>query len=272
MRRSVIFLILFGFLFLPFKSFSKEKILALVNGEPITQQDFEEALEIFPPQLRSIVENNKDMKRKFLENLIKQKLLIQEMKKEGIKEDDEIKRKVQKYREALLLKKFVDEKLSNIKVSEKEIEDYYNKHKSEFVQPSKVKMRHILVKTKKEALSIREKLIKGADFAELAKKYSIDKASAVKGGELGTLRKDQLVKEFGDVAFSLKPGEISQPVKTKFGYHIIQVEEKTPEVVLPLSHVRQDIEQKLLAEKRAEALNKLVKELEKKSKIEVYLK
>ncbi len=250
----------------------KEKVLARVNGEPITEKDFSEALEVLPPQLRAVVQSNPDMKKKFLENLINQKLLLQQMRKEGVKEDEEIKRKVRQYREALLLKKYVDEKLSNIKVTDEEVKEYYEKHKSEFTQPAKVKVRHILVKTKKEAEEIRKKLLKGADFAALARKYSIDKASARNGGELGELTRDSLVKEFANVAFSLKVGEISKPVKTRFGYHIIQVEKKTPEVVIPLSHVKEEIRQTLLHQKRSEALRKMIEDLKKKSKVEVYVK
>ncbi len=274
MRKLICLMVLSLMVFVTVKSSyaEKEKILAKVNGEPITEGEFNEALEILPLQLRAIVQNNAEMKKKFLENLINQKLLIQQMKKEGVKEDERIKKKVEKYREALLLKKFVDEKLSNIKVTDDEIKAYYEAHKSDFTQPAKVKARHILVKTKKEAEKIRERLLKGEDFAALAKKYSIDKVSAVHGGELKEFTRDELVKEFGDVAFSLKIGEISQPVKTKYGYHIIQVEKRTPETVIPLSHVREEIRLTLLNKKREEALRKMIENLKKKSKIEVYVK
>lgn len=87
-----------------------------------------------------------------------------------------------------------------------------------------VKARHILVEQESKALEINEKLKKGGDFAALAKAESLDPGSASKGGDLGFFKRGAMVKEFDAVAFQLKPGEISEPVKTQFGYHIIQVD------------------------------------------------
>ena len=253
-------------------SYAAQKILARVNGEPITEEDIQDALEVFPPQLRAIVETHPELKKKLLEDLISQKLLVQQMKKEGVKEDAEIKRKVEKYREALLLQKFIKGKFANIKVTDKEAKAYYEAHKDEFTVPERVKVRHILVKDKKEAEKIRKELLKGANFAELAKKYSIDKASAVKGGELGVLKRSDVIKEFGDAVFSLKKGQISEPIKTRFGYHIVQVEEKYPREVKPFSEVKSEIKTRLLEKKKEEAFKKYVEQLKAKAKVEVYMK
>ncbi len=87
-----------------------------------------------------------------------------------------------------------------------------------------VKARHILVEQENKALEILDKLKKGGDFAALAKAESLDPGSAAKGGDLGFFKRGAMVKEFDTVAFQLKPGEISEPVKTQFGYHIIQVD------------------------------------------------
>lgn len=109
-----------------------------------------------------------------------------------------------------------------VKVSNKELQDYFNKHKDQYTQ---VKARHILVDKKSTADSIEAQLKKGADFATLAKKYSTDTGSKDKGGELGWVKKGQMVPEFEKALFSLKKGEISQPVKSQYGYHIIQAED-----------------------------------------------
>ena len=109
-----------------------------------------------------------------------------------------------------------------VKVTDKELQDYFNKNKSQYVQ---VKARHILVDKKSTADSIEKQLKSGTDFATLAKKYSTDTGSKDQGGELGWVKKGQMVPEFETALFKLKKGEISQPVKSQYGYHIIQAED-----------------------------------------------
>ncbi len=161
--------------------------------------------------------------------------------------------------------------LKNIKITDKEVEEYYKKHINEFKVPAQVKARHILIKPDNnsiaaqmkalnEAKKIREMALKkGANFAELAKKYS-QGPSAKNGGELGWFKKGEMVPEFEKAAFSLKKGEISEPVKTKFGYHIIKVEDIKPGKTKTLKEVKNEIIDKIKREK----VNKKFQELEKK--------
>jgi peptidyl-prolyl cis-trans isomerase C len=90
------------------------------------------------------------------------------------------------------------------------------------VSSNKIKCLHILVKKNSEALMVLDRLKNGESFTNLAKELSIDKASGKRGGDLGFFRKGMMVKQFEDVAFRLEKGQISQPVKTEFGYHIIK--------------------------------------------------
>ena len=108
-----------------------------------------------------------------------------------------------------------------MKVSDADIQEYYNTHKTQYVQPESRDVRHILVPKKALADSLYAQLKSGANFAQLAKRYSKDPGSAANGGKL-TVSKGQTVPEFDKTAFSLKKGELSQPVKTQYGYHIIQ--------------------------------------------------
>jgi len=87
---------------------------------------------------------------------------------------------------------------------------------------NKIKCLHILLKKQSEALVVLDRLKKGESFSNLAKELSIDKASGKRGGDLGFFRKGMMVKPFEDVAFKLEKGQISEPVKTEFGYHIIK--------------------------------------------------
>ena len=130
--------------------------------------------------------------------------------------------------------------LKNFKTSIKELKDYYNKNKESFKIPEQVKARHILLKTEKEAEKVLAQLKKGADFATLAKKYSIG-PSGKNGGDLGYFSRGQMVPAFEKAAFALKKGEISNIVKTQFGYHIIQVEDIKKGKVQKFKEVKKNI-------------------------------
>jgi len=249
---------------------AKEDILAKVDGRSITVQEYKKAFDQLPPQVQWAVRADKNLQVKFLDNLITKVILLEAAEKSGIKEDEEMKRKIQEYKESLLLNKYLDMKLKDINVSETEAKDYYERHKEEFTSPKKVRARHILVRTEEEAEKIQERLKKGENFAELAKKYSIDHTTAARGGELGFFSYKEMVKPFSEVAFSLKPGEISPIVKTPFGFHIIQVEEVKPARQKSYEEVKDQIKGKLLREKQQKAFDELVANLKKEHKVETH--
>lgn len=114
----------------------------------------------------------------------------------------------------------------NISISEEEMLNYFETNKETFNQKEEVRARHILVATEEEAKEVLEKLKAGGDFSELAKEYSLDESNKESGGELGFFGRGKMVAEFEETAFTLKLNEISEPVKTDYGYHIIEVEEK----------------------------------------------
>jgi parvulin-like peptidyl-prolyl isomerase len=140
------------------------------------------------------------------------------------------------------------------KVSDAEAKTYYDTHPQVYTQPQTRVVRHILVKGKKLADSLYTQLKSGGDFAALAKKYSQDPGSKAQGGQL-TISKGQTVPEFDAVAFALKTGEISKPVHTQFGWHIIQaVKPTTPRKSTPFAQVKEAIRQQLLQQKRSSEL------------------
>ena len=151
--------------------------------------------------------------------------------------------------------------LKNYKVDNKEVKKYYEEHKKEFSEPEKIRARHILLKTEKEAKEVLDKIKKGASFIEMAKKYSIG-PSGKNGGDLGYFTKGQMVPEFEKVAFSLKKGEVSNIVKTKFGYHIIKVEDIKKAKNKTLKEVTKQIVSKL----KNDYVNKKMEELYNKYK------
>ena len=144
-------------------------------------------------------------------------------------------------RSQIVSEKIFEEVTGKVKVTDKQVEEYYDKNKAQYSQPESREVRHILVKTKAKADDIYDQLKGGADFAALAKKFSEDTGSKANGGKL-TISKGQTVAPFDQTAFLLKKNEISKPVKTEFGFHIIQaIGDVKPAKVTPLKDVQDSI-------------------------------
>jgi parvulin-like peptidyl-prolyl isomerase len=182
------------------------------------------------------------------------------LKQQGLTEDqakDEIR--VQLVSEALYNKITKD-----VKVTDSEIKSYYDTHKSQYQQPQSRDVRHILVQKKALADQLYSQLKSGGNFAALAKKYSKDPGSAANGGKL-TVSKGQTVPEFDKTTFQLKTGQLSQPIKTQYGYHIIQaLSAIKPATKTPLAKVKATIRQLLSKQQKDEAMTKWVADIKKK--------
>jgi foldase protein PrsA len=166
-------------------------------------------------------------------------------------------------RAQIISEKIFAEVTKDVKVTDKQVEEYYNKNKAQYGSPESREVRHILVKAKAKADDLYKQLKAGADFAALAKANSEDTGSKSNGGKL-TISKGQTVAPFDKAAFSLKKNEISKPVKTEFGYHIIQpLGDVKPAKVTPLKDVKTSIRQQLAQTKKNEAMTKWVDDLKK---------
>lgn len=166
-------------------------------------------------------------------------------------------------RAQLVSEKIFEQVTRKVNVTDAEVEKYYNENKSQYSQPESREVRHILVKTKAKADEIRKQLEEGADFSELAKKFSEDTGSKADGGKL-TISKGQTVAPFDKAAFALDKNAISQPIKTEFGFHIIQpLGDVKPAKTTPLKEVRDSIKQQLQQTKRNEAMTKWVDDLKR---------
>ncbi len=157
----------------------------------------------------------------------------------------------------------------NINVGDKQIADYFNKNHAQFDKPAQARARHILVPDKKTAQKVEADLKSGKDFAAEAKQYSTDPGSREKGGELGWFRKGAMVPAFDAYAFSAPIGQISQPIKSPFGYHIIQVEERKPEQKATLANTRDQIQQMLRQQQEAPLLQPFYQQLQANAKIQI---
>ncbi len=192
--------------------------------------------------------------------------------------EDVLKRNIAR---EMAIKKLIDARfVQNTTVSDEEARQYYEKTKENFRQPESVHASHILIKVDESAgeedktaalkkiEDIRKQLQAGADFAELARKYS-EGPSAAKGGDLGFFRRGQMVKPFEDAAFSTKVGDITDVVKTRFGYHIIKVHEKVEESTIPFEAISDRIKEYLKKEKIQKQVNSYIDSLKAKSTIKI---
>ena len=247
-----------------------DKVVLSVNDIKITAKQFNELVDALPEQYRNAARG--PGRRDFAQNLVKVLVLADEGKNRKIDQTPEFKLQEQIQTANLLAGKTFSQLAEGLKVDEGEIRAYYDAHKQDYEQ---VHARHILIRaagspapaeagkkelTDAEALAkaqdIRKKLAAGGDFAALAAQESDDTGSKDKGGDLNFFKHGQMVPAFDQAAFSLKVGEISEPVKTQFGYHIIKVEARKA-----YEDAKADVDRRL----RGEMAQKTLDDLEKKS-------
>ena len=183
-----------------------------------------------------------------------------EIAKQGLT-DEQVRDEI---RARLISEKLFEAVTGTVKVTDADIKAYYDKNKAQFEQPESREVRHILVKTKTRADDIHARLEGGDDFAKLAAQYSQDSSSAKKGGKY-TAVKGASVQPFDKFVFDADTGDLSEPVKTQFGWHVIEVlSDIKPKSVTPLKEVEQSIRDTLLREKQNGAMRKWVNELDEK--------
>ena len=174
-------------------------------------------------------------------------------------------------RENLPVQKVQEKVAGNARPTDEEIQKYYEQNKeAQFTTPEQRCVRHILFTKdqKQKAEDVKKQLEDGADFAKLAKEDSQDPGSAEKGGDLGCLGKGETVPPFEEAAFGAKEGEIVGPVKTQFGYHILEVTETKPKQTRPLSEVEPQIRSQLSSEEQSTAFSKWLEEQKKQRDVE----
>jgi peptidyl-prolyl cis-trans isomerase C len=233
---------------------SSGAVIAKVDGTEIRETDLAMAEEDIGQNMPPMA---KDAKQDYLVAYVADMILIAkaaEAKK--IDQSDDFKRQMNFIRNKLLMETVMQAEGKNA-VSDAELRKVYDDATKQMKPEEEVRARHILVETDDEAKAILEELKKGADFATLAKEKSKDPGGAAEGGDLGYFTKEQMVPEFADVAFKMEKGQLSGPVKSQFGWHIIQVEDKRMRPVPDFDKVRSQIENFVMRKGQAEYVTKL---------------
>lgn len=241
----------------------QQYVTALVNEAELEQQAKKMGVTVTPKQVDQRIEQ---YKKQSLGG--SQKRYLQTLKTYGLTQADAR----DLFRQQLLSDAVYSKVTKDVKVSNADVKAYYDAHPEQYAQPQSRQVRHILVKTKALAEKIRAQLVADDEknFAALAKKYSIDPGSKSQGGKL-TVLKGQTVPQFDAAAFSLKTGELSQPVHTQYGWHLIQaLSSITPRKTTPLSAVKESIRQQLLQQKRSQVVTNWIDGLKKQYKGKIH--
>lgn len=234
---------------------AQSTVLATVNGVEITEQDLAFARAEIGEQIASMPAGQR--RSNLLLYIIENQILATASQSEMLNEGPDVDALMKYYRRRAMHDLYYQRKIRDA-VSEAEARALYDAQVAKSIPRTEVRARHILVKTEAEALEIIERLGRGTDFAELAQEKSIGPSGA-EGGDLGYFSREKMLPEFSAVAFNLEKGEFSEPVKTRFGWHVIKQEDKRESKPPPFDEVKDGLLSEMVRRKAVEVISGLRK-------------
>jgi peptidyl-prolyl cis-trans isomerase C len=253
-RKTLEILSLCAFIAVGFSTTAAQaKVLAKVNGVEITDEDLKLALEDIGPGLPRQLEG-KARETYLLDFLVDEQLVVQKAQADKLAETPEFAKKLAYLRDKALMETLLG-KIARESTTDAAIKQTYDEAAKNQKPETEIHAHHILVATEDEAKAALKRIKGGEDFSKVATELSKDPGS--KGGDLGWFTKERMVPEFGEAAFKLEPGQISDPVKTQFGWHIIKVDEKRAKQFPPLEQVRDQVARYVAQKAQTEVINKL---------------
>jgi peptidyl-prolyl cis-trans isomerase C len=229
------------------------KVLARVNGVEITDDDVKIALDDIGASLPQQIEGPA-RQAYILDYLIDAKLVAQKAETDKMGEGAEFAKKVAYYRDKVLMEDLLG-KVAKDAASDAAIQKTYDDVAKQQKVEEEIHARHILVETEPDAQAALKRVKAGEDFAKIAAEMSKDPGS--KGGDLGWFTRERMVPEFAEAAFKMQPGQVSEPVKSQFGWHIIKVEERRQKQFPPLDQVRDQVTRYVVQKSQSELILKL---------------
>jgi peptidyl-prolyl cis-trans isomerase C len=229
------------------------KALAKVNGVEITEDDLKEALDDIGPGIPRQLEG-KARETYLLDFLIDEQLVVQKAQADKLAETPDFAKKLAYLRDKALMEALLG-KVAKEAASDAAIKATYDEAAKNQKPDTEYHAHHILVPTEDEAKAAHKRVKGGEDFSKVATEVSKDPGA--KGGDLGWFTKDRMVPEFADAAAKLEPGQISDPVKSQFGWHVIKLDEKRPKVFPPLDQVKDQVARYVVQKAQSELISKL---------------
>lgn len=282
MRNIFVSVLLFALLCAATAFAGDDAVPAKIGDKQLTEADFTRILSYYDPEKQKIIEQNPQAKATVLKRIIQSMVISKIAKDEGFGSRADIKEQIELLTDDFLATEYIKRKIiANINVTEDDTKIFYKAHMEDFMTPEMVKARHILIKVEKSASDEDKKKAKekaeeilrrikaGEDFAKLASEFSDDPGSKKKGGGLGSFTKGRMVPGFEKVAFSLKPGEISDVFETPFGFHIVKVEERKEAEIEPFDKVKDKAKEMLVGELRKARIEEFIEKAFKDAKVEL---
>ncbi|HCY88613.1 MAG TPA: peptidylprolyl isomerase [Desulfobacteraceae bacterium] len=238
---------------------SGDAVLATVGDLEITAQEVTDRIQQMPPQYKQAYATEAG-RAQLLAQMVKEKLVYFQAKKDAYDTNADVLAELERIKTNLMVRQYIRDTFSKLTVEESELTAYYDNNKAQFTAEEEVGAKHILCKTQEEAEAARQRVLDGEAFADVAKDVSAC-PSKEKGGDLGMFKRGQMVQPFETAAFGLEKGGMSDPVQTKFGFHIITVYEKTGGGTKSFEEVREDLEQKVAEKKQQQYMDDLIEKL-----------
>lgn len=277
------------------KTKEQKELVATVNGEVLYMEDVNSQYADLPENLKSQMSRDEYIEYMINEIVLDQKAIkmgiivpedeLQEtyqtlLDSQGLTQEEFLKALAEKettgeeftqlLEKRIRITKLVQKIAEGVEINENQTREIYEANIDQLTTGESVNASHILVETEEEAKEVLKELDAGTDFFELAKEKSIDPSAQVNGGNMGFFTKGMMVPEFEKAAFGLNKGQISEPVKTSFGYHVILLHEKKDASVMPYEEAKPMIEQQLIEQNRAQILEDFVDEEKSKADIEIF--
>ncbi|MGL4874708.1 MAG: peptidylprolyl isomerase [Clostridium sp.] len=241
----------------------ENKVLAVVGSYEITEKELNEIVAKYPADRKAMVESEEG-KKQLLEQMIHFELFNKLGEELKVDETTEYQETVARLQKEILTQATMNKVLSDIVVTDEELNKFYEENKERFSEQSTVSAKHILVETEELANQIKEEIVSGAiTFEEAASKYS-SCPSKEQGGSLGAFGRGMMVPEFEDAAFKAELNEVTAPVQTQFGFHLIKVESKNEAKVKEFEEVKENVYQMLMQQAQEKKYLDTVKDLEAK--------
>ncbi len=265
--------------------FAEEDVLvARIGDRKIMMSDLKRMLSYYDAEKQKLLEQQPQFKATILQRFVQGMVISKIAREKGFDKRPDIKEQIELMTNDLLASQYLQkEVVGKINITEEDMSLYYKTHQEEFRTPEMVRARHILIRVDKSASeadkgkagekaeAVLKRIKAGEDFAKLASELSDDPGTKNKGGDLGFFPKGRMVPDFEKVAFSLKPGELSDIVETTFGFHIIKVEERKESVLESYEKVKDRVREKVFADFRKARVDEFVEKALKDAGVEFNL-